>query len=107
MRAWYAGFRFAHPGYLLKVRRATSGDSARVTSLRRLIEGLGVGAERFARLRVGIEHMPTAIEEELRARRVADRRQMVEHVAARRARRHHVPVTVLREHAGPRDEDEQ
>src|SRR5260370_34783280 len=83
MRAWYPGFRFAHPGYLLKVRRATSGDSARVTSLRRLIEGLGVGAERFARLRVGIEHMPTAIEEELRARRVAARRQSVEHVAAR------------------------
>src|SRR6516164_10809811 len=62
---------------------SASGDSAGVTSLRRLIEGLGVGAERFARLRVGIEHMPAAIEQELRARRVADRRQMVEHVAAR------------------------
>src|SRR5260370_23466562 len=94
MRAWYAGFRFAHPGYLLKVRRATSGDSARVTSLRRLIEGLGVGAERFARLRVGIEHMPTAIEEELRARRVADRRQMVEHVAALAGRRYPVPLSL-------------
>src|SRR5262249_15830912 len=75
-----------------------------VTSLRRLIERLGVGAEGFARVRVGIEHMPAAIEQELRARRIADRRQMVEHVAARGVGRHHVAIAVRDEQAERRDE---
>jgi hypothetical protein len=90
---------------------ATSGSTSwsfrADTSLRRLIEPLGVRAEGFARLRIDVEHMPAAIEAELGARGVADRREMVEDVAAHRVGRHHVAVAVRDQQPKRRNEREQ
>src|SRR5712691_6003180 len=59
-----------------------------------LIERFGVGAERFAGLRVDVVHVPAAIKPQLRARRIADIGQVIEHISADRIGRRHVAVAM-------------
>ena len=62
----------------------------RMTIIPRPIKRRGVGAERFARLRIEINHVPAAIELELRAAGRVGRRQVVEHIARHAVGRDHV-----------------
>src|SRR5262249_24823218 len=87
--------------------RLSARSAPNVPSLRRLIERLGVRAEGFARVRIGVEHVPAAIEQELCARGFSHRRQMIEHVTARRVRRDHVGVAVHDEQTERGNEREQ
>src|SRR5450755_3630544 len=73
----------------------------------RPIKRRGVGAERLARLRVEINHMPAAIELELRAAGRPDRRQVVEHIARHAVGRDHVGKPVRDQQAERRAESEQ
>ena len=87
-----------------------NGGSRRRDPAQRLpapIERRGIGAERLARLRIEIKHVPAAIELELRAAGRVDRRQVVEHVARHAVGRDHVGIAVRDQQAERRAEGEQ
>src|SRR5665213_1865019 len=62
------------------------------------IKRRGIGAERLARLRIEINHVPAAIELELRAPRCIGLRQVIEHVAGHALR--HDPLRARSPAAG-------